>query len=351
MRRAAVSPTPDDHPELTPVSSAWWRTTKSIIKQFHEWLGASYGTPLPFTIVDKHGPYGFRARGIADAGRLVQARPDVLPLLPDAVDAIVAAATRPTPSGQERGQQRRDVGLIQWLVGTGMRITPATHLTTYEVPPRSGGDFDWLHTPAAINKYGRAVRSAAFAARLDGARLYMAGDRRVIAEHGGGHAPADPLHIVEADGRTVTWTTTDGMSVRRQWNDVDEKHRLRLVNPDGSSPLLWLTQTGAPLSTRQGQHIVKEAVKVASATNHMVPADAHPHSLRHTYATFMVVMWLLRDDGLYPSGQHRISFGLVDAIRHVQRELGHTDERTTHVYIGHVPELLGLDPDRIKGKR
>jgi len=64
----------------------------------------------------------------------------------------------------------------------------------------------------------------------------------------------------------------------------------------------------------------------------------------------MVVMWLRRDDSLYPSGQHRIQFGLVDAVRHVQRELGHVDERTTHVYTGHVPELLGLDPARIKGK-
>lgn len=344
-------PAVGDHPELTAVSTAWWRTTKSIIKQFHEWLAASYGTPLPFRIVDKHGPHGFLTRGIADAGRLLQARPDVLPLLPDAVDAILVAAARSTPSGQQRGQQRRDVALIGWLVGTGMRVTPATHLTTYEVPPRSGGDFDWLHTPAAINKYGRAVRSAAFAARLEATRLYMAGDRRVIAEHGGGHSPADPLHIVEAGGRLVTWTTADAMTVRRQWNDVDAGHRLRLVNPDGSSPVLWLTQTGAPMSTRQAQHIVKEAVKVASAANPTVPADAHPHSLRHTYATFMVVMWLCRDGGLYPSGRHRIQFGLVDAVRHVQRELGHTDERTTHIYTGHVPELLGLDPDRIKGKR
>jgi hypothetical protein len=155
-----------DDSELTPVSAAWWRTTKSIIKQFHEWLAATYGTPLPFRIVDKRGPHGFATRGIADAGRLLQARPDVLPLLPDAVEAIVAAAARPTPSGQQRGQQRRDVALIEWLVGTGMRISPATHLTTYEVPPRSGGDFDWLHTPAAINKYGRAVRSAALRAAL-----------------------------------------------------------------------------------------------------------------------------------------------------------------------------------------
>lgn len=342
-------PSVDDHPDLTAVSSAWWRTTKSVIKQFHEWVAATFGSPLPFQIVDKRGRDGSVVRGIADAGRLLQARPDVLPLLPDAVDAIVAAAARTTPSGQERGQRRRDVGLIQWLVGTGMRITPTMCLTTYEVPPRSGGDFDWLHTAAAINKYGRAVRSAAFAHRVEAARVYMAGDRRVTAGHGV-HKPVDPLQIVEVDVRTVTWVTGDGVKVRRRWNDVDARHRRRLVDLDGSSPLLWLTQTGCPMSTRQAQHIVKEAVKVASSADHAVPADAHPHSLRHTYATFMVVMWLRRDDSLYPSGQHRIQFGLIDAVRHVQRELGHVDERTTHVYTGHVPELLGLDPGRIKGK-
>jgi integrase len=342
-------PTVDDHGDLTPVSAAWWKATKSVIKQFHEWLAATYGSPLPFEIVDKRGRDGLITRGIPDAGRLSQARPDVLPLMPDAVDAIVAAAGRSTPSGQERGQRRRDVGLIQWLVGTGMRITPALHLTTYEVPPRSGGDFDWLHTPAAINKYRRAVRSAAFAHRLEAARIYMAGDRRVTALHGR-HRPANPLHIVDADVRAVTWMTCDGAKVRRNWNDVDIGHRLRLVDPDGSSPLLWLTQTGEPMSTRQAQHVVKESVKSANAADHRVPADAHPHSLRHTYATFMVVMWLRRDEALYASGQHRIHFGLVDAVRHVQRELGHTDERTTHIYTGHVPELLGLDPDRIKGK-
>lgn len=344
-------PSSDDHPELTGVSSAWWRTTKSVIKQFHEWMAATYGTPLPFTIVDKRGRDGILMRGIPDAGRLLQARPEALPLMPDAVDSILAAAARPTPSGQERGQRRRDVGLIQWLVGTGMRITPALHLTTFEVPPRSGGDFDWLHTPAAINKYGRAVRSAAFAARLEPARVYMAGDRRVTARHGRHHDPSDPLRVVEADARTVTWSADGGLQVRRQWNDVDVGHRRRLVNADGSSPLLWLTQTGSPMSTRQAQHVVKEAIKHASAADSSVPRDAHPHSLRHTYATFMVVMWLRRDESLYPSGQHRIQFGLVDAVRHVQRELGHTDERTTHVYTGHVPELLGLDPDRIKGGR
>ncbi len=344
-------PTRDEHPELTGVSSAWWRTTKSVIKQFHEWMAATYGTPLPFTIVDKRGRDGVLTRGIPDAGRLLQARPEALPLMPDAVDSILVAAARPTPSGKERGQRRRDVGLIQWLVGTGMRITPALHLTTFEVPPQSGGDFDWLHTPAAVNKYRRAVRSAAFAARLEPARVYMAGDRRVTAQHGRRHNPIDPLHIVAADARTVTWSAGDGLGVRRQWNDVDIDHRLRLVNADGSSPLLWLTQTGAPMSTRQAQHIVKDAVKHASAACTSVPLDAHPHSLRHTYATFMVVMWLRRDEALYPSGQHRIQFGLVDAVRHVQRELGHTDERTTHIYTGHVPELLGVDPDRIKGKR
>ena len=342
-------PTPDDHPNLTPVSDGWWRNTKSVIKQFHEWLRDTHGTPTPFSVVDKHGPNGRTTSGIEDAGRLRQPRPGALPLLQAAIDRIVAAAGEPTPEGRERGQGLRDQALIQWLVATGMRITPSTNLTHYEVPPASGGDFDWLHTPAAINKYRRAVRSGAFAARLFPVRAYLAGDRAVLAAHGVRHQPLAPLHIKRADHRWVTYVTGDGEVVRRQWNEIDEEHRHRLVDVDGSSPLLWLTQTGGPMSTRTGQHVVKEAIKRAAAADASIPTS--PHSLRHTYATFMAVMWIAADPDLYRVGEHRIQFGLTDAVRHVQRQLGHTDERTTGIYTGHVADLLGLHPDRLKGKR
>ncbi|MGI9016338.1 MAG: hypothetical protein ACR2HR_04400 [Euzebya sp.] len=344
-------PTKEAHPDLIAVSDGWWRNTKSVIKQFHEWLQTTYGTPTPFEVIDKHGPNGRMTRGIADAGRLRQARPGALPLLPAAIDAVVAAAAAPTATGRERGQGLRDQALIQWLVATGMRITPATHLTHYEVPPISGGDFDWLHTPAAVNKYRRAVRSGAFAARLVPTRRYIAGDRAILAAHGTRHAPLDPLHIHGADHRWVTYSDADGVKTRRQWNEMEEGQRHLLVDVNDSSPLLWLTQTGEPMSTRTGQHVVKEAIKRAAAKDLSIPSDASPHSLRHTYATFMAVMWIAAEPDLYSAGEHRIKFGLTDAVRHVQRALGHTDERTTTIYTGHVTDLLGLDPDRLKGKR
>ena len=333
------------------ITSSSWDGIKTVIKQFHEWLFQTWGTELPFPIEAKYGPYG-TVYGIPDAGRRTKPAPSVVPLDPDHLDAVLMAAKRPTATGQDARTPRRDMAIIAWMAGTGMRVTPTSLITVYEVPKPTGGPYDLVRTPAEVNKYKRGVHGHGFASRLDIVRSYVAGERQVLLD-GTSHDPDRPLHVVEDDKATdttkVTFTDIDGRSVTRPWDHLTADQRLRLVTPDGHTPILFTTSTGRPMSTRTIAHVFHGAAKHC-ADRPGFPDGVHPHSCRHTYATYLATAYYRADPDLYWGRGNIIRFNKPeDAVKFTQRNLGHTSEQTTLVYTRHVELLSTTDLDRIKG--
>ncbi|MFE7329418.1 hypothetical protein ACFU8W_31445 [Streptomyces sp. NPDC057565] len=83
-------------------------------------------------------------------------------------------------------------------------------------------------------------------------RDYVDNARAEIAERTT-YTPERPLHILEADQKRVSYEDPDHPNgVRnRLWADCDYKIRRRLVESDGSSPIVFLNEfTSEPLAYR-----------------------------------------------------------------------------------------------------
>ena len=353
---------PDD--AATAVGDGWWTGTSSAIKIFHEWLREAYGTPLPFTLVKKRRPDGTPIWGIAHAGRMTTGRSGAVPLGVDHANALVAATQRSTPSGRDRANASRDRAFVELVLGTGIRIAPASLLTHYEFPSLGTLPLSHFKIPAQINKYKRGVQGYGFAYRLRAVEHYLKGERR-LAVLNTQHDPStltqlqsaqdrSPLTVIEAGPDRVVYETLAGQRFNRAWDDVTAEVRLRLVDMDGTSPLIFVSSTGRPLTIRSLRDIVSKAGHHANELDRRFPQRVYPHMLRHTYGTHMAALWTkgLPDPDLDPEMRERFrgDYRVVDAVRLVQTQLGHRDQKTTDIYTQHVELLLGEHVDRLLGR-
>lgn len=97
--------------------------------------------------------------------------------------------------------------------------------------------------------------------------------------------------------------------------DRDELRDLRKLRKDSTSPYVFVTERGGPLSCDALQYIVKLAGKAAR-----LDIDAHPHMLRHAAG------YMLANEG--------------NDTRLIQDYLGHKDIRHTAVYTAIAPKRL-----------
>ena len=88
----------------------------------------------------------------------------------------------------------------------------------------------------------------------------------------------------------------------------------------GSTPYLFLTQKGKPMTRDDFYHILQKIVLKSPLTKHV-----SPHTLRHTFATH-----LLEHDA---------------DLRSIQEMLGHSDISTTTIYT-HVSQRKTIDDYR-----
>ena len=88
------------------------------------------------------------------------------------------------------------------------------------------------------------------------------------------------------------WTTEIGGKRKTfRWAETDAAIRRRLVNPDGSTPIVWLNSyQPTPLMYDHVGSITTDARNWTRANVHEVfPARFRTHDLRHTYATHLTV--------------------------------------------------------------
>lgn len=140
--------------------------------------------------------------------------------------------------------------IIGWMAGTPCRITQTLPITTYEIPTidRSTGPFVPFHGPAATAKYKRAVESLGFTNRIARVPRYVNGERHFNVL-GTRWEPDRPLRIVRAGAEKVTWHSNGLGESTHRWDDVTAEQRRRLVNPDGTTPILFISTTGIPSRT------------------------------------------------------------------------------------------------------
>jgi integrase/recombinase XerD len=100
-----------------------------------------------------------------------------------------------------------------------------------------------------------------------------------------------------------------GPAVRWLSKYIDTVRPILKGRKPGSTPILFLTYRGNPLSRMAVWNIVKKSARMAGITEHI-----HPHALRHSFATHLLQ-------------------GGAD-LRVVQELLGHADIKTTEIYTG-----------------
>jgi hypothetical protein len=234
-----------------------------------------------------------------------------------------------------------------------MRHGTLADITTYEIPPPCTDPFTVIRVPDFITKGDAGGDALFFARRLPLIHAYIAGSRADLIADGPPCQPLRPIKIIAANAET--WTTEQGGKiVSHRWAETDSATRRRLVNPDGSTPLLFLNAyKPTPLSYDQVGAITSEARNWTRAhLNDDFPARLRTHDLRHTYATHLTIC--IFKQGLAPH-VHPDAFDaytphrIPDAVEMAKQSLGHASEASTRLYNQHAFKLLDIPLNEFLG--
>ena len=345
------------------LSSEGWSNARKAIKRFYEYAQRAYFHPPPFQVRAFRTPHGYggtqitgyapRRRRTGSAGK---------PLTPSWAEQLLMGALRITSDGTQQSYHGadRDHALVSLCLATGMRRNNLVYMTTYEVPPINDLSLTTTQVADLVTKGGAGGDALTFTYRLSAVHNYIKGPR---AEHAvlNLHRPQHPLHVVDADRsgfRYLDPEATDPQQVRQgRWHEADGPTRLRLINPDGTSPILFLnTLTGTPLTYSAVQHIVPSAAQfVRTNINADFPPAFRLHDLRHTYAVHLAVVIYrnvladaLRHDSR-PDDSWVIDH-IAQAVELVKYSLGHASESSTRLYIQAVHRFLGIPLEHFLGE-
>jgi hypothetical protein len=254
----------------------------------------------------------------------------------------------------------RDHALISLCLGTGVRRRNLVHVTTFEVPPISDLPLTTTQVADLITKNDAGGDALTFTHRLPAVHRYIDGPR-VEDVSRRPYRPASPLNLVEGDRRGFRYRDPGGSdpdAVRsRSWPETDAAMRMRLVNADGTTPVLFVsTLTGEPLSYSGMQHVLTGAAKfVRERINPDFPPGFRLHDLRHTYAVHLTVAiyrGVLADavqHGASPNDAWVVDH-LAQAVEFVKYSLGHASEASTKLYVQTAHRFLGIPLEQFLGQ-
>ena len=341
------------------LSADGWGTTASVLKRFYQYLQRHYQHQPPFEIVAIGQPgkwvgttiagYAPRRRSTGSAGR---------PLTPEFAHLLLMGALRVDLRGEQFNYLAadRDHAIVSLALGTGLRRLNLANVTVYEIPRPSKLSFTVMHVADEITKLGAGGDTFVFTHRLPAVHAYVNGARRELAADAP-YRPARPLPIVEADSLTVRYRDPEHPETTRtrRWTDCKPELRRRLVDVDGSSPILFLGELDAkPLAYSSFQHVIAGARDfVRERLDSDFPSGFRLHDCRHTYAVHLAVaIYLNVLEKVLP--EHRRGDWQVDhiaaAVELVKSCLGHTSEASTRLYIQTAHRFLNLPIEQFLGE-
>jgi integrase len=196
------------------------------------------------------------------------------------------------PDPRYRGREAaRNAAMAHMVLSSGLRRQEFTHLTIYEVPPLPARPrtlpvlFPLSH---AITKGQKARTSWISYEALAEVHQYIELDRAASAEGFTWRPPSklgEPLVVEESD-----WEGAFLNGERRSWRKLRPAERLRLVAPDGSSPLLGLQSSGKPF-VDWATVFRRTSARIRDRFEPRFPTVA-PHRLRHSMA-MATLEWLV----------------------------------------------------------
>ncbi len=339
------------------LSSEGWTRASSAIKRFYEYAQRTYQHPPPFTIQRFTHHSGFsgttiaryqpRRRNTGSAGT---------PLTPEFTELLLMGALRIDRDGRQelyRGADRAHA-ILSLGLGTGLRRNNLANVTIFEIPPLSVLPITTMRVADRITKGDAGGDTLAFTHRLRSVHDYINGERADTAERTN-FKPPEPLDVLDATATTIRYVTrTTGEVSTRRWSDMPDTERRRLVNTDGTSPILFLNvYTGAPLAYSSFQHDLEGARDfVRERINPDFPAHFRLHDLRHTYAVHLAIAILHNVVADTVSAARRDDWSVdrvASAIELVKFSLGHASESSTRLYTQTAHRFLGIPVEQFIG--
>jgi site-specific recombinase XerD len=261
----------------------------------------------------------------------------------------------------------RNVAFANLLYSSGMRLSEAGSLLTFEVPSMrlQGGRYYVGRVAAAVTRT-KKPRTFYIAVHVLGeVETYQQGLRAEAvrkAQATGRYDALTDMRLVTAmtngTKRKVHWCDRDGVVGKKALTDLTVAERMTLFTEGagGPEPLwLWLNEQGLPFRVTSWENVFRSASERCRTVLDPAPGtpgfdpyrsiapQATPHCARHSFALHMlVVLHFLMDRKFDLTPEERRDFRLLygDPWRMVQDLLGHADLETTRaIYLAPVADL------------
>jgi integrase len=249
----------------------------------------------------------------------------------------------------------RNVAFTRLLVSSGLRRAEGGSLLTFEVPERrlDGGRYYRGKVAAEVTRSKRSRTFYVAADAVGDIEAYTDSSRAWAvrrAQRKGLYERLPGLRVVTEVTRqqkpVVRWRGLDGIVGRQPLNEVTVRERMLLFTegPHGLEPLwLWLNEQGMPLAVDSWDGVFRtanERCKRVLTPPGRIGLDPHrihapyatPHSARHSFALYMlVVLNVLMDQKYGLAEEERKEFRELygDPWFMVQQLLGHASRETT----------------------
>lgn len=341
-----------------------WKVTRTVMLALYDYCERVYHHhDRPFEVEIINTPRAGRVRRIRGYhARRTNIGSSGVPLTPQYADLLIMGALRVDLNGNQDAysQADRDHAIISLPLACGVRRQNLAYVTHYEVPNVTAEDIGVTRVANMITKFGAGGDALTFNYRIVAVHDYINGQRadQVVGYQ---HRPDRPLQIVKANGYRFTYldpnaddpTELHGMN----WTDAGPEIRNRLIDPDGSSPILFLTDAGSPLTYSGLQHVVKGAKNfVRERIDPKFPAEFRLHDLRHTYAVHMVVAVYrgIVSESLRAHSATTADNWVVDhltqAVDLVSFSLGHASKASTKLYLQTAHRFLSIPAYEFTGR-
>lgn len=249
----------------------------------------------------------------------------------------------------------RNVAFVRLLTSSGLRRAEAGSLLAFEVPTRrlDGGRYYRGQVAAEVTRSKKPRTFYVAADAIGDIETYVDSTRAWAvkqAQKKGRYDHLPEIRVVTEVTRrikpVVRWRSRDGVAGERALDDLTARERMVLFTegPRGPEPLwLWLNEQGMPFQIHSWDGVFTTAnqrcARILTPPRqqgfdpHKVYAPyATPHSARHSFALYMlVVLNTLMDEkyGLTPEERRDFRQLYGDPWFMVQNLLGHASRETT----------------------